>query len=47
MKIGVSSYSFRKYILQTKCDYFKICDIAKGKLNTAQLVRHTTSVWTA
>jgi sugar phosphate isomerase/epimerase len=29
MKIGVSSYSFRKYILQTKCDYFKICDLAK------------------
>lgn len=29
MKIGVSSYSFRKYILSTHCDYFKICDIAK------------------
>ena len=29
MKIGVSSYSFRKYILDTKCDYFKVCDIAK------------------
>ena len=29
MKIGVSSYSFRKYILETKCDYFKICDLAK------------------
>ncbi len=29
MKIGVSSYSFRKYILAEKCDYIKICDIAK------------------
>lgn len=29
MKIGVSSYSFRKYILETHCDYFKICDLAK------------------
>lgn len=29
MKIGVSSYSFRKYLVETKCDYFKICDIAK------------------
>lgn len=29
MKISVSSYSFRKYILQTKCDYFEICDKAK------------------
>lgn len=29
MKIGVSSYSFSKYIQQTNCDYFKICDIAK------------------
>ena len=29
MKIGVSSYSFRKYIIQNKCDYFKICDLAK------------------
>ena len=29
MKIGVSSYSFAKYIEQTKCDYFKICDLAK------------------
>ena len=29
MKIGVSSYSFSKYITETKCDYFKICDIAK------------------
>lgn len=29
MKLGVSSYSFRKYILETKCDYIKICDLAK------------------
>lgn len=29
MKIGVSSYSFLKYIKNEKCDYFKICDIAK------------------
>ena len=29
MKIGVSSYSFAKFIQQTKCDYFKICDLAK------------------
>ena len=29
MRIGVSSYSFSKYIQQTKCDYFKICDLAK------------------
>lgn len=29
MKLGVSSYSFRKYILQEKCDYIKICDLAK------------------
>lgn len=29
MRIGVSSYSFNKYIMETKCDYFKICDIAK------------------
>lgn len=29
MKLGVSSYSFRKYIMETHCDYFKICDIAK------------------
>ena len=28
MKLGVSSYSFRKYILAEKCDYIKICDIA-------------------
>lgn len=29
MKIGVSSYSFRKHILATKCDYIEICDKAK------------------
>ena len=29
MKIGVSSYSFSKYITDTKCDYFKVCDMAK------------------
>ena len=29
MKLGVSSYSFRKYIFEAKCDYFKICDLAK------------------
>ncbi len=29
MKLGVSSYSFSKYILSTKCDYIKICDLAK------------------
>lgn len=29
MKLGVSSYSFRKYIIDTKCDYEKICDLAK------------------
>lgn len=29
MKIGVSSYSFTKYITQNKCDYFKVCDLAK------------------
>jgi sugar phosphate isomerase/epimerase len=29
MKLGVSSYSFRKYILSEKCDYLKICDLAK------------------
>ena len=29
MKIGVSSYSFNNYIKSTKCDYFKICDIAR------------------
>ena len=29
MKLGVSSYSFSKYISSEKCDYFKICDMAK------------------
>lgn len=29
MKIGVSSYSFEKYIKSEKCDYFKICSLAK------------------
>ncbi len=29
MKIGVSSYSFRKYIIDNKCDYLEICDKAK------------------
>ena len=29
MKIGVSSYSFSKYMEQTGCDYLKICDLAK------------------
>ena len=29
MKLGVSSYSFRKYIIATGCDYIKVCDIAK------------------
>ncbi len=29
MKIGVSSYSFSKYLSDTKCGYYKICDIAK------------------
>ena len=29
MKLGVSSYSFRKYLLATKCDYIKMCDLAK------------------
>ncbi len=29
MKLGVSSYSFRKYIINEKCDYFKICSLAK------------------
>ena len=28
MKIGVSSYSFSKYMNQTKADYFTICDLA-------------------
>ena len=29
MKIGVSSYSFSKYIIKNKCNYFDICDLAK------------------
>ena len=29
MKIGVSSYSFSKYIDKTGCDYFTVCDKAK------------------
>lgn len=29
MKIGVSSYSFANYIKNEKCDYIKICDLAK------------------
>lgn len=29
MNIGVSSYSFRKYIIAEKCDYIKVCDLAK------------------
>lgn len=29
MKVSVSSYSFRKYQEQTKCDDFAICDLAK------------------
>jgi len=29
MKIGVSSYSFSKYMKESGCNYFKICDIAK------------------
>ena len=29
MKLGVSSYSFRKYIMSENCDYFKICSLAK------------------
>ena len=29
MKIGVSSYSFKKYIQDTHCDYIRICDLAK------------------
>lgn len=29
MKIGVSTYSFEKYILATKCNYIEICDKAK------------------
>ena len=29
MKIGVSSYSFSKYMHQTGADYFAVCDLAK------------------
>ncbi len=29
MRLGVSSYSFYKYITSAKCDYIKICDLAK------------------
>ena len=29
MKIGVSSYSFKKYIIQNKCDYIEVCNQAK------------------
>ena len=29
MKIGVSSYSFSKYLIETKCGYEAICDISK------------------
>ena len=29
MKIGVSTYSFSHYITETRCDYFKVCDIAR------------------
>jgi sugar phosphate isomerase/epimerase len=29
MKLGVSSYSFSKYMAETKCGYEAICDIAK------------------
>lgn len=29
MKIGVSSYSFSKYMSATGCDYFELCDKAK------------------
>lgn len=29
MKIGVSSYSFSKYLTEHRCGYLKICDIAK------------------
>lgn len=31
MKIGVSSYSFLKYIKEKQCDYIEICNIAKEK----------------
>ena len=29
MKIGVSSYSFSKYLTDTGCGYLRICDVAK------------------
>ena len=29
MKIGVSSYSFSKYMATTNCSYFDLCDKAK------------------
>lgn len=29
MKLGVSSYSFKKYMEASGCDYIKICDLAK------------------
>ena len=29
MKYCVTTYSFSKHINQTKCDYFKICDLTK------------------
>lgn len=29
MKIGVSAYSFKKYMDQTRCNYIDICNIAK------------------
>ena len=29
MKFGVSSYSFKNYITSEKCDYIRICDLAK------------------
>ena len=29
MKLSVSSYSFKKYVNETKCGYHAICDIAK------------------
>ncbi len=29
MRFGVTSYSYSKYIQQTHCDYFKLCDLAK------------------
>lgn len=30
MKLGVSSYSFSKYLSETKCGYIAICNMAKG-----------------